>query len=253
MVTQYYSVSALPGFTDAPAISELEGRHARFLVKLGRALHRYGTPSHGLEEKLGQVAQHLGLEARFFATPTATFAAVRSDDRERTHLIRVAPAELDLGRLQDTTAIVDRVLADRCSVVEGERELDAVLDAPPRYGAWTLAACSALASAGAALILGGGPVETAVAGALGIGVAGLRVLAQRQPRLDRLVEPISGWVAAVVTAAVATLAPHASHLALVAGLIVLLPGLTLTLAMTEIVTGHLVSGTARLTGARRAS
>ena len=33
------------------------------------------------------------------------------------------------------------------------------------------------------------------------------------------------------------------------GLIVLIPGLSLTLAMTEIATRHLVSGTARLTGA----
>jgi uncharacterized membrane protein YjjB (DUF3815 family) len=45
------------------------------------------------------------------------------------------------------------------------------------------------------------------------------------------------------------LAPVAAAEVVLASLIILLPGLTLTLALNELATGHLVSGTARFTGA----
>jgi uncharacterized membrane protein YjjB (DUF3815 family) len=44
-------------------------------------------------------------------------------------------------------------------------------------------------------------------------------------------------------------APHATHIATLAGIIALLPGLSLTVAMAELSTQHLAAGTARLTGA----
>ena len=48
---------------------------AALLMALGRALHRFGAPSHRLEEALTRAAARLGHTGEFFATPTALFGA----------------------------------------------------------------------------------------------------------------------------------------------------------------------------------
>lgn len=226
------------------------GESSRLLVKLGRALHQYGTPSHRLEENLGLIAERLGLRANFFATPTAIFAAVEREGREESHLIRVEPADVDLGRLQDTYAIVDDVLYEEISVAEGEHRLDALVAAPPRYSNWLTVFSFGLAAAGAGRFLGGGWREIVVAAAIGLSVGVLALLRARAVAVARLFAPASAFLGSLLATSLAlTIMPHGTHLSVIGGLIVLLPGLSLTLAMTELATGHLVSGTARLTGA----
>ena len=47
-----------------------------FLMRLARALHAYGTPSHRLEEALEIMSAELGLEAQYLITPTSIFASI---------------------------------------------------------------------------------------------------------------------------------------------------------------------------------
>src|SRR5437667_6623281 len=70
-----------------------------FVIKLGKALHRFGTPAHRLEEALGLVLQKLGLEGQFFSTPTGMFASFGAPEEQRTTLIRVEPGQVDLEKL----------------------------------------------------------------------------------------------------------------------------------------------------------
>jgi uncharacterized membrane protein YjjB (DUF3815 family) len=60
---------------------------------------------------------------------------------------------------------------------------------------------------------------------------------------------MTGVLAATVAAAAASQWPLFSPIVVLASLIVLLPGLTLTVAMNELALGHVVSGSARLTSA----
>ena len=46
-----------------------------FVLALARALHRYGTPAHRLEEALEIVGKDLGLKGEFFSTPTTIIAS----------------------------------------------------------------------------------------------------------------------------------------------------------------------------------
>ncbi|MFM7141150.1 MAG: threonine/serine exporter family protein, partial [Alphaproteobacteria bacterium] len=55
-----------------------------FLLRLGRAFHGMGYPSHRLEEMLADAATSMGVEAQFFATPTSIFAAFGSGEGQRT-------------------------------------------------------------------------------------------------------------------------------------------------------------------------
>ena len=54
----------------------------RFIVKLGKMLHKYGTPAFRLEAYLGEVAKYLGVHASFISTPTSLTFVIWSDRHE---------------------------------------------------------------------------------------------------------------------------------------------------------------------------
>jgi uncharacterized membrane protein YjjB (DUF3815 family) len=73
---------------------------------------------------------------------------------------------------------------------------------------------------------------------------------ERTSRTSRLFEPLASALAALVATAAATLvAPLSVYVATLAGIIYLIPGFSLTVALTELATRHLSAGTARFAGA----
>jgi uncharacterized membrane protein YjjP (DUF1212 family) len=221
-----------------------------FVLRLGRGLHRYGYPAHRLEEALVGVARRLGLEGQFFSMPTALFASFGAAADQRTFQIRVEPGAVELGRLAQLDAIGADVAAGRMPPGEGTRALDAVIDAPAPYGALLTTAAFALTSAAAARFFGGGLREIAVAAGIGLATGGIAALTGRLPGLARVFEPLAATVAAFLAVITADLiGPLSAYTATVAGIIVLIPGFPLTVAMIELATRNLVSGTARLAGA----
>ncbi len=223
---------------------------AGFILALGRALHGAGEPSNRLEELLEQVAARVGLQAQFFITPTSLFAAFGPEDRQRTHLIRTEPSAPDLGRLARLDTIVHQVLRGELTADQGSL---AVLDADQRARArppGLRVLGYALASAGAARVLGGGWREAGAAGTIGLVIGLVGLVAARREGLRRLFEPIAAFLAALLVAAWAhLLGGLALAITTLASVIVLVPGMTLTNAMAELTTRHLASGTARLMSA----
>jgi uncharacterized membrane protein YjjB (DUF3815 family) len=107
-----------------------------------------------------------------------------------------------------------------------------------------------LTSAAAARFFGGGVREIAVAATIGLATGAIAALTGRVPGLGRVFEPLAAALAAFLAVIAAhVVGPLSGYTATVAGLIVLIPGFTLTVAMIEIATRNLVSGTARLAGA----
>lgn len=221
-----------------------------FILRLARAMHNYGYPAHRLEEVLADVARRLGVKAQFFSTPTSIMAAFGELETQRTHLIRVAPGEVDLGKLTDVSQVVEDVVQGRLAPSQGSTRIDAIVAAPPPYGVASTVLAFGLASAAAARFLGGGLREILVSGGIGLVLGLLGVVGSRWAPLGRVYVPVAAFLAAAIAAATALVIPQYSvYVGTLAGLIVLIPGLTVTTAMTELSTGHLVSGTARLIGA----
>ena len=227
-----------------------EDSAAVFLIRLGRALHEAGFSAPQLEAALAGVAQRLAVPAQFFSTPTSLFIAFGEGATQRTHLERVNPAGIDLGRLADLEGLLERVRDGRTSPAAASAEIGEIARRPRRYSRKLTYFCWGLASATSAVFLGGSLREVAVAGFVGL-VTGLAAfLAERRPAAERLFVPVAAAFAAFTAAVVAQLAPPLSvYIATVAGLIVLLPGYTLTVALSELAAEHLSSGTARFAGA----
>lgn len=238
------------------ALVEKEARHAHgqsaiaFVLRLGRALHQYGYPAHRVEAVMERAAQQFELQGQFFTTPTSIFAAFGALEEQRTYLMRVEPGESDLGKLAALDEVTRQVLRGKISPARGAQRIDEILAAPSPYG-WPLTiAAFGLASAAASRFLGGGEREILVAGWLGLMIGMLAFLTSKWQALGRVFELASAFAVSICATIIATqLGTRSVANDILAGLIVLMPGLTLTTAMTELSTRHLVSGTARLSAA----
>ncbi len=221
-----------------------------FLLRMAELLHGYGTPVHRLERVLERTAAELGVQAQFLSTPTSLLVAFGDTHDQRTHLLRVEPGEVDLGKLVEFDEAVDAVLHGDIDATAGRARLDRIAAAAPRFGpaAWVLS--HGLASATAARFLGGGAAEIILSLVLGLITGVLARGVTRRSNEVGLFEPLAAFVVAFLAVAVARLlTPMSDHIVTLSALIVLLPGLTLTVAMIELATRHLVSGVARLAGA----
>ena len=226
------------------------GGGVEFVLSLGQALHKHGTPAHRLEEAMRLVSAKLGLEGRFYSTPTAIVASFGKPEELRSCLLRTELGDIDLERVAGLDAIAEDVIQSRRTPTEGAQAVARLLSAPERYGRLIQFVCFTLAGAAGARLFGGGLIEIAVATVASLLVATLDRAARRSATLNRVLEAASGVVAsAVASLAAAFVAPLSIQVTVLAALIVLLPGLSLTVATTELGTRNLISGTSRLMNA----
>jgi uncharacterized membrane protein YjjP (DUF1212 family) len=221
-----------------------------FLLELGRALQRYGAPAHRLEEALTRVAGRLGMESQYFCVPTAFFAFIgEKHRRQRTYLERTQPGGPDLAKLSDVYGVAREVALGRLGAEAAHGRLRAVVEAPPVYGTVALVVASALAAAMAADFFGGGWADLGLACLLGL-VSGLApVVLRLRPALAGLAALLGALVVSLGANAAVALGLHCSPTVVtLASLVNFLPGLGLIIAMNELATGNLVSGTARFSG-----
>ncbi|MBA3821354.1 MAG: threonine/serine exporter family protein, partial [Deltaproteobacteria bacterium] len=220
-----------------------------FVLALGRALHRYGTPAHRLEEALLVICRRLALEVEVFTTPTAIIMSFGEPTELRTRMMRVEGGELDMDKLEQVDDLADDVAAQLVTPAEGVARLDAILASPRQFGHALSTVMHGVASGGMAVFFGGSLADVAVASAIGLTVGLLAQVAKRSTDQARVFELLGAAFVAFAAAVMSSVLTITPSLVTIASLIVLLPGMSLTLAMTELATRHLIAGTARLMSA----
>jgi uncharacterized membrane protein YjjP (DUF1212 family) len=228
-----------------------------FLLELARRLHQYGTSAPRLEMAVAGAAQRLGLAADVWSSPTAiiiSFADLAQGEdgvAQTTQVMRLAPGEVNLERLCEADDIADRAIAGELDLREGFRLLRALGRPDTRREKIGLIASYGLSAASiAALFLHSSWVDLLVAGVIGVVIGGISMLAANRPRLAVASDAICALVATAVTIVVsAFVVPLAIKSVVLASLIILIPGMSLTTAVREISSQHLVSGMARMGGA----
>jgi len=238
--------------TPIPGISppRPEEPRARFLLELARALGTYGTSANRLEEVVAVCADDLGLRAQTFSTPTSVFVSVESEHGLSTYLARVVPGEVNLCKMMQIDRLFNHVIDNTLSPEDGVKEIKRIVELPSAYPSWMTIASFLIVSSCVSYFLGGGPKELVASGLVGLVVGILVLFTGRNREFSRLMEFLSGFMAALLAGVLA--APMGGYMPAVvaiAGMIILLPGLTFTIAMVELATKHVVSGTARLAGA----
>lgn len=222
----------------------------QFILQTAELLHRYGTPSHRLERVMQRVAISLGEKAIFLYTPTSLNIAFFDGDSEQTHLRRVDSGDVDLGKLIEFDKVLDKLEDHELEVSDAALSLQRIDERPNRFSLPVVAVAAGVASAGAAVFFGGGLAELITAGILGCWSCLLAWAIHKIPGEGTLFLPLAGFTCAMFSICVATyIYPIDDRIATLASLIILLPGLTFTVAMTELASRHLSAGVARMAGA----
>jgi uncharacterized membrane protein YjjP (DUF1212 family) len=222
-----------------------------FVLQLARALHAHGYSAQRLENILGATSDRLGLAGhRFFSMPTQIMAAFGPEAQQRTALLRVEPGEVNLGKLAALEQVSLDVAYGRASLREGMTEIARIVAAPSPYGPALTTLSFGVLSGAVCQFLGGGWREIVVATVLGLGLGLFALYAERHQRVSRVFETLAAFLISLTALALARLVgPISIFVATLSGLIVLMPGLLLTTAITELATRHLASGTLRLSSA----
>lgn len=220
-----------------------------YLVEIGGTLVSYGCPSYRLEDVIRAVARGEGFEAQALAIPTGLFIELsgRGLRRPISRMARVREWGVDLDRLTRVDRIFNDVADDRISIKEATEALRKLKDEPPRYPPTVAFLATALVSAAAAVFFRGGLGEVAMSAVVGaaVGLLGAVLAKIRSGRF--LVELLGGFTAATAAWMVTRVRPDLSREVLVlAGVITLVPGMTLTTGLGELARKNLVSGSARL-------
>lgn len=226
-----------------------------FVVDLAERLHAYGTTVERLEGALQSVSRRLGLQCEPWVNPTGMVLAFSDPSRsagmsDTTRVLRLGSGDTDLYRLCETDRIAEEVMSGTLDVPAGRAALRALLGGIGWRGRTVQVFGFGLASAAVAGLLRLPWLDVGTAGAIGLMIGLLDAAARSRPRLSEAFEAIAGLVAGTIAILVANLVgPLNLNTVIIASLIVLLPGMTLTNAMNELTSGHLVSGTARFAGA----
>jgi len=221
--------------------------YASLVINLGRALLHVGSPAHRLESAMHIMAQRLGLTAEFFSTPTAILVSLGDGSKQQTFLARSELGSANLAKLSDLTEVMESLANNEISPEKADERVRLIDQAPPLYGwAWQLLGFASL-GAGIAPILGGGPKESLLALCLALVVGSAVLSLRRHVERARLITPLSAMLVTFLGTLWCGLDPSTALLpAVTAGMIVLLPGMDLTVAARELATGHVVSGSSRL-------
>lgn len=221
-----------------------------FLVEIAKHLHAYGTTTQRLEGALLGVAAKLGVECEPWVNPTGMILTFRDplhpNGHDLTRVIRLPPGDTDLARLARADKIAEDVLAGQMDIIAGHEALKALNR--PRRRLWHVSQVLAFAMTafGVACLLRLPWLDAMTATAGGLSVGLLVHAVGVYPRLREAMEALAAMMAAILAAAVASfIAPLNLNTVIIAAVIVLMPGLVLANAVSELSSQHLVAGSAR--------
>lgn len=220
---------------------------AVFLANLARELHHAGMATDVLEGTLTDIAESIGIPLQIFALPTYITMAFGDRWDQKIVMIRVPPGSVDLQKISRLNEIYRQLRGGDIDYRRAGELLDELdgKHAQKRSPLYQIPALG-LVALGVSLLLGGSLNETIVAACIGLSTGILSVFTGNQI-VARLYEVVAALVGTLIVGlATRLLGPVNIYICIVAGVVVLLPGFSLTLALHELANSDLVAGVARL-------
>lgn len=217
-----------------------------FLKDLSRAFIMYGAPSHRMETNLRTAAQVLEVDASFATLPGLMLISFTCQETHTSEnvLLRVSPG-YDMHKLDLVVTIYQRVIKEDLLLADADAELQDVLNSPPLYPPWAELLSYGIGAFGSAPMLFGGSIwEAVLAGGLGLVVGLMTLLARRFAGYANIFELSTAILVSFVASA---LKDKVCYWPVVLSATVhLLPGLSLTVAVMDLASKNMVSGSVRL-------
>jgi len=221
----------------------IAGDTESFLLICAKALHESGLPAHRLERMLEIASLKMGLKADFFISPGSVFASFNVGSQIVTHLKKVGEASLHLEKIDRIESLLSDVSNSKTSIESGIQQLENIQISATNYNGWVTTLFFGISTGSAACVFGGGILEIVCSFIIGIGINGLFSFVRVFPRIEKLIVFIAAFYAFVVASLFNSLfIGFNKEIATICGLILLIPGFSFTVAITEMVNNHLISG-----------
>lgn len=221
----------------------------RFIIRLGKALHKLGSTAHRLEDNLLSIARFLDIRASFIITPTAlTFIlSDDEDDQQYNHLVRVTPGEIDLGSLARIDELVDELINGERTLDQAIERLEEVNRKPPPYGVILTFLAFGASSGAFAMLMHTSWHDVFWSTILGFIVFLFVIWAERSRRVTEMLEPMAALTTSLLASLISLFDPSINiPMVILSSIIAFIPGLSLTVGLSELAARHLMSGTARI-------
>jgi len=226
-----------------------------FMVELAKHLHTYGATAPRLEGTIISLAERLHVDCEPWCNPTGMILTFSDPERppgesDISRVIRVPPGDINLGKLCEVDQIAEDVVAGRLGLADGHAALRILTRKPGRGSEWLYILAYGLVAAGVTGLVRLPWLDIGVSAAIGLVVGALEVLSTRQPLFREAGNAAAAAAATTLAVPIAAfIAPLNLTTVIIASLIPLMPGMALTNAFSELTAQHLVSGTARISGA----
>ena len=224
-------------------------KRTRFVIQLGNALHGCGASSQRVEKHLGNVTRMLDMNGHFMFTPTGLTSAFWLDDEfdQYVHIERVEPGDINLGRLWMIDELIESMSRGKIPLDEGIEKLSQLAKSPSLYSPWIQALTWAITGGAFAALISGTREDVGVSAFLSVVTYALFYISIRRNRLMPLLTILSPFVSGVLAQSIYALGlPINVPFVILSSILVFIPGLSLTVAMSEISARHLISGSSRL-------
>ncbi|MDP9019029.1 MAG: threonine/serine exporter family protein, partial [Candidatus Eremiobacteraeota bacterium] len=210
-------------------------------------LHLAGTTTDRLEAMLTRMAGVLGLELHAFALPTNITLAIGPAYHQKVVMLRLSPGSLDLRTVAMLTEVYDDVCGGTADINDAVARVRSIIESRTPPPAWLTIGSFCIVSTGTALLLGAYPREVLVAAIIGMSTGILAAFAARSAIVSRLFEVLATFFGTLIVAGFNHfVGPTNLYITIIAGIVPLLPGYSLTAALYELANSDLSAGMARL-------
>ncbi|KAG0261034.1 hypothetical protein DFQ27_003176 [Actinomortierella ambigua] len=217
-----------------------------YILRLARAMIRYGAPSHRLEDAIDSSARALEINLQCVYLPNIMVIAFTDYETHtsETHLLKVA-AGLDMFKFAQVHQILKMVTHSVMGVEEGIMKLEAINSERDIHPRWmTILAYATASFCTASMFFQGGWIDAGVALLMGTAVGLMTWLSEKLPSYSNICEVTMSLLVAFIAEA---LHDYVCRSAVkMAGIVMLLPGYTITVAILELSSRHMISGSVRL-------
>ncbi len=224
------------------------------MKRYARQLHTGGVPAHQFERMMTALAAKLSFNCQVLSSPTAIFLSFHyQDDEDDQHPIpmqleRMSPASINLGNTAELYHLGNCLLDGEVNIEKAHSDLRG-WQPEQLYPLWLQIICWGLTGGAVAVMLSTSWAGIAAA-SLTCALLGVLVTQAGDVLREGSLEAIVALFSTFLVFALNRLVPGLDvFVVIMSSLIVLIPGLGLTIAVTELSTDHLASGSARLAGA----
>ncbi len=226
----------------------------RFLKRYARQLHSAGVPARQFERMMTALADKLGFHCQVLSSPTAIFLSFHYQDDEDDQrpipmqLERMSPPSINLGNTAELYSMGNGLLDGEISIEQAHVDLRN-WQPEQLYPLWLQIICWGLTGGAVAVMLNASWAGIAAA-SLTCALLGVLVTQAGDVLREGGLEAIAALFSTFLVFGLDRLVHGLDvFVVIMSSLIVLIPGLGLTIAVNELSTDHLASGSARLAGA----